>query len=201
MTNRQHRSTNRQRRNRSSRRRRSRSPWPWIGLVVPLALIAALAIFGSGDDSTTTISPDASATMFELPTSNGTTFALRDALAESDVLLYFSMGVGCDGCFAQIPEVDEALAARDIKLVPIMVQDPDLVMATADSWGITQPILIDANRAVSDAYGMLGINGHSDRPSHSIAFVEQDGTLAYVKHYSTMFVEADDMLADLALAR
>jgi len=190
--------TNRQRRNRPHRSRRARSPWPWLGIIVPIAIVAALATFGSGDDSTTVVSPDTAATMFELPTSTGTTFALQDALSDSDVLLYFSMGVGCDGCFAQIPEVDQALTDRQITLMPVMVQDTDLVNATAQAWGIDEPILIDADGSVSEAYDMLGINGHSDRPFHSIALVDQDGTLAFVKHYDTMFVAVDEMIADLA---
>ena len=190
--------TKQKRSNRSPRSRRSRSPWPWIGLIVPVAAIAALAIFGSGGDSEPEVSPDTAATMFELPTTAGMTIALEDALVESDVLLYFSMGVGCDGCFAQIPEVAQALADRDIALLPVMVQDADLVRMTASAWGIDQPILIDADLSVSEAYGMLGINGHDDRPSHSIALVKQDGTLAFVKHYNAMFVEVDEMMADLS---
>ncbi len=166
-------------------------------MLVPLAAIAVLVILGSGDDETTDATTASTAMMFELPTTDGTTFALRDALAESDVLLYFSMGVGCDGCFAQIPEVADALDQRGITLVPVMVQDADLVDRAAAAWGIDRPIVIDADRSVSDAYGMLGINGHDDRPFHSIALVTQDGTTSFVKHYETMFVEAEQMLADL----
>jgi peroxiredoxin len=190
--------TSRQRQHQPQRVRRRRSPWPWIGALVPLAAIAALMVLGSGDDAATEVSSGGQATMFELPTTDGTTFALRDALAESDVLLYFSMGVGCDGCFAQIPEVTAALDERGIALVPVMVQDADLVRTAANAWGIDRPILIDADRSVSDAYGMLGINGHDDRPFHSIALVKQDGTTSFVKHYETMFVGVDEMLADLS---
>jgi peroxiredoxin len=190
--------TSRRRKNQPHRSRRRRSIWPWIGVIVPVAIVLVLAIVGSGGDSEAEVTADAPAAMFELPTTAGTTVALQDVLAESDVLLYFSMGVGCDGCFAQIPEVSQALADRQIALLPVMVQDAELVRTTALAWGIDQPILIDADRSVSEAYGMLGINGHSDRPSHSIALVKQDGTVAFVKHYDTMFVELDDMLADLA---
>ncbi len=52
---------------------------------------------------------------------------------------------------------------------------------------------------VSDAYGMLGIYGHTDRPSHSFALVRADGTVALVKHYATMFVPLDELLADLGI--
>jgi hypothetical protein len=53
---------------------------------------------------------------------------------------------------------------------------------------------------VSQAYGMLGVYGHSDRPSHSFALVRADGTVASVKHYATMFVPLDQLLTDMGLA-
>jgi len=178
--------------------------WPWVGVVgsivvvVAVAFGAALALSRSGSEPTSTTSPTNAATMFELPTSTGSSFALDAALAESDVLLYFSMGIGCDTCFAQIPEVSDALTARGITLVPIMVQDPDAVNMVAQQWGIGEPIVIDADLAVSEAYGMIGINDHMDSPFHSIALVKQDGSLALVKHYSSMFVGLDDMMDDIA---
>jgi hypothetical protein len=45
---------------------------------------------------------------------------------------------------------------------------------------------------------MLGIYGHSDRPSHSFALVGRDGTIKWVKHYATMFVPVDEFVADLS---
>ncbi len=50
---------------------------------------------------------------------------------------------------------------------------------------------------MSTAYDMLGVYGHTDRPSHSFALVTQDRTVDWVKHYATMFVPAADLLADL----
>jgi len=53
---------------------------------------------------------------------------------------------------------------------------------------------------VSSAYGMVGIYGHSDRPSHSFALVRQDGEVAWVRHYAEMFVPAADLLGELDTA-
>ena len=44
---------------------------------------------------------------------------------------------------------------------------------------------------------MLGVYGHSDRPSHSFALVEQDGTVSWTRHYAEMFVPAAEFLAEL----
>lgn len=91
-------------------------------------------------------------------------------------LAYFSMGVGCDGCFAQIPEIDHALASRGIELLPVMVDPIDALAFEATRFGIERPILIDEDRSVSESYGMVGQFGHGDRPSHSFAFISSDGT-------------------------
>ena len=78
-----------------------------------------------------------------------------------------------------------------------MVDAPNRVAAEAARFDITTPILIDGSREVSEAYGMLGIYGHSDRPSHSFALVRSDGTVDWIKHYATMFVPLDQLLSDM----
>jgi peroxiredoxin len=108
--------------------------------------------------------------------------------------------VGCDGCFAQIPELEAAVAERGMSLVPIMVDPAPLVAAEAARFGIEGPILIDPDAEVSAAYGMVGIYGHGDRPSHSFALVRQTGEIAWVRHYDEMFVPAESLLDELDAA-
>lgn len=189
---------------RRHRRRRRAAPaargdrtwWGWLAIGLPLAAVGLLLLLSGGGEA-----PEASqqtgsrAPDFTLPTTLGTEVSLRDVLAEGDALLYFSMGVGCDGCFAQIPEVADLLTERGLTLVPIMVNPVDRVTAEAARFGVEGPILIDADRAVSRAYGMLGVYGHADRPSHSFALVTRDGTVRWVRHYATMFVPAEELLA------
>ncbi|MFV1991361.1 MAG: peroxiredoxin family protein [Acidimicrobiales bacterium] len=184
-------------------KRVTRSTWAWLGLILPVVALAVLVALGAGStgDSTPDIAANTQAPLFELPTNAGTTVSLQDELDKSDVLLYFSMGVGCDSCFAQIPEVETALAEMDLTLIPIMVQSADLVAATAGYMGVTRPILIDEDQSVSKAYDMIGINGHTDRPFHSIVLVKQDGTISYINNYNTMFVGLDAMMADIREAR
>jgi peroxiredoxin Q/BCP len=141
----------------------------------------------------------ATAPDFTLPDTSGDTESLDEALAEgtNGVVVYFSMGVGCGGCFAQIPEITDALASRGLRLVSIMVDDPDITRIEAERYGATTPIALDADRTVSEAYGMLGAYGHGDRPSHSFALVGTDRTIRDVRHYAEMFVPAEQLLADL----
>ncbi len=170
--------------------------WGWLGVLLPVAVVLAFVALGGGEDPSVTETgrpaPD-----FVLPTTVGTEVSLADVLGDGDALLYFSMGVGCDACFAQIPEIEDALAARGITLVPIMVNPPEEVAREAHRFAIDVPILIDADRRVSRAYGMIGVYGHADRPAHSFALVTRAGVVTWVKHYSTMFVPEEDLLADL----
>ncbi len=172
-----------------------RSPWRWVGFAAPLLFLAgltALSVIKETDPEGPGVAPG-----FELATTGGERVSLDQALTRGDTLLYFSMGVGCDGCFAQIPEIEAAVAERGMTLLPIMVDPASMVAAEATRFGINTPILIDPGAKVSEAYGMVGIHGHSDRPSHSFALVRQDGTVGWVRHYAEMFVPAGDLFWEL----
>jgi peroxiredoxin len=174
----------------------------WVGPLLPLLAVAAFVAaetFRPAPEPATLGSP---APDFELADTAGGTQSLGRALAEGTegALLYFSMGVGCGGCFAQIPEIEPALTERGIRLVSVVVDDPEITRIEAERYGATGPIALDPDRTVSEAYGMLGVYGHGDRPSHSFVRVDADGTISGVRHYAEMFVPRDQLLADLELA-
>jgi len=173
----------------------------WLGFGIPILAIVGLVLFGVLSSGPGEAVVSSAAPGFSLPTTDGTMVSLQDLMAKGDdVLLYFSMGVGCDGCFAQIPEIADDLAAKGITFVPIMVNPSDQVATEAARFGITMPILIDSSRKVSSAYGMIGVYGHADRPAHSFALVGKDGTIKWVHHYAKMFVPADEFMNDLGKA-
>lgn len=181
---------------RPPRRRPSRKPsvWRWVGFIaIPLALATLVAV--SLVSETPNTGPG-EAIQFELPTEGGQWVSLDETLAQGDTLLYFSMGVGCDGCFAQIPEIETAVAERGLNLLPIMVDPAPMVAAEATRFGIETPILIDSGAQVSTEYGMVGVYGHADRPSHSFALVRQDGSIGWVRHYAEMFVPSDTLFSE-----
>jgi len=179
---------------------RRRSAWAWVGFAIPLVVLLLVITVSSVMGEPGSEIETGQAPPFALPTTAGGVVSLDEILAQGDALLYFSMGVGCDGCFTQIPEALTGLQERGLQLVPIMVDPADWVAEEAARTGVTTPILIDESREVSHAYGMLGVYGHPDRPSHSFALVHADGTVAWVKHYSTMFVPLDQLLADMGSA-
>lgn len=173
----------------------------WLLFLVPLAAVAMAVAFGVAVErevADTARSGDAPG--FELPTTHGDPISLDDVLADGPALTYFSMGLGCDGCFAQVPEIYDALAERGVELVTIMPGQVDAVGFEADRFGITQPILIDEDNAVAEAYGMLGQYGHGNSPSHSFALVGADGSIEQTIHYPTMFVPLQQLLEDFDLS-
>lgn len=174
---------------------RSNSVWRWVGFAAaPLAVVVLVVVSAFTDTEETGRQV---AIPFQLTTTTGETVSLDKSLAQGDVLLYFSMGVGCDGCFAQIPELETAMAERNITLLPIMVDPAPAVATEAARFGIDRPILIDPHARVSAAYGMIGVYGHGDRPSHSFALVRQNGEVAWVRHYAEMFVPAQTLVEEL----
>ncbi len=183
-------------------RRISRGWLAWVGLLLPLLAIGAFVAVETLRPEPEPATIGSAAPEFELPDTAGGIQSLERALAEGTdgALLYFSMGVGCGGCFAQIPEIEPALSDRGIRLVSVVVDDPEITRIEAERYGATTPIALDPDRTVSEAYGMLGVYGHGDRPSHSFVRVTTDGTISDVRHYAEMFVPLDQLLADLDLA-
>lgn len=172
----------------------------WLLLAVPVvALAAAIATSVALDREGQFVDGARAAPGFTLPTTAGGTLSLDEVLADGDALLYFSMGIGCDPCFAQIPEIEDALTERGIELVSIKVQPAEALAREAARFGIERPLLVDEDRTVSEAYGMLGQFGHGSVPSHSFAYVSSEGTIEAVRHYPVMFVPLEQLLADLDL--
>jgi peroxiredoxin len=170
----------------------------WLLFLLPVIILAGVMAAGVAGDLQPT-DTEGPAPAFTLPTTTGEQVALSDVLADGDALVYFSMGIGCDGCFAQIPEIAGALEHLGITLVSVMIDPVEPLAREQARFGIESPILVDADRRVSDAYGMLGQFGHGDRPSHSFALVRSDGTITRTLHYATMFVPLDQLLDDLDL--
>jgi len=180
-----------------TRREQRTSLWVWAAVVVPLVGLLIIAVFGSSDGGDRQVDVESVAPTFDLPTTYGSRVSLEGVLADGPALLYFAMGVGCDICFYQIPEIDQALADRGITLVPIMVESQQRVAAEARRLGVTTPILIDADLSVSRSYDMIGIYGHQNTPTHSFALVDQGGQITWRTDYPDVFVPLEDLLSDL----
>lgn len=179
--------------------RRRRPSLQWVAFLAPVLAIAGIVIAAGAlsDSDEEPTAADNAAPDFTLTDTAGDTVQLADILEERDALLYFSMGVGCDGCFLQIPEIAAELEDREIEFLPIMVDRADWLAAEAERLQVGMPIVVDPDRTVSEAYGMVGQHGHGDRPSHSFALVRQSGELAWVRHYVEMFVPSEQFFAEM----
>jgi hypothetical protein len=117
----------------------------------------------------------------------GRRVSLEASLAEGDTLLY-SRWSGLQRLFPmQIPE----LSRRSWRSGEWCSPDHESCTARRRreaSCRITRRFSSTPTAGVADAYGMLGVYGHSDRPSHSFALVRQDSSVGWVRHYAEMFV-------------
>ena len=166
-----------------------------IAAVIGLAVLMVLTDRGAGNKD----APEqGAAPTFDLPSTDGSQVSLSSYKGR-DVLLYFSEGVGCDPCFQQMNEIeaDGRLADKGLDVVPIVINDPDSVRGELSRFGIRTPFLLDQDKSVSGAYGVLGTGHHADLPGHSFILVGADGNIRWRRDYAVMFLTADDLMADL----
>jgi peroxiredoxin len=165
--------------------------------VAGLAVVAiAIAIATQDRESPATgVAPT-----FTLPTSDGGSVSL-EAMRGHPVLLYFSVGVGCDSCFAQLAEIEASSSAFDrlgVQVVPIMVNPASDVVPAAAGFGLTTPIALDTTKAVSGEYGVLGTGMHAGLPGHSFILVDATGTIAWEGSFPSMYVSSAELLRTIS---
>ena len=180
-----------------------RGPTPTA--VTTLVLLGVAAIVGfmlfttAQDDGAARAGSSASA--FSLPSTDGKTVSLSD-FAGKPVLLYFSEGVGCDGCWYQVAELEKnpaVLSDRGISLLPIVMNTPEDTRREIARFGVTTPFLTDVNGKVSRAYDVVGSASamHDTLPGHTFILVDGDGKIRWQGEYPEMFVPAADLAKEL----
>jgi peroxiredoxin Q/BCP len=129
------------------------------------------------------------------------------ALRGKTVLLYFQEGIGCEGCWTQLKDIQTHLGqfnALGIDTVVTITTDPlDALKQKVADEGITLPVLADTSFAVSQAfnataYGMM--SGSAD--GHTFLVVGPDGRIRWRADYGgppnyTMYVPIPVLLADI----
>jgi peroxiredoxin len=137
---------------------------------------------------------------------SGRTISSRSLFAQK-TLLFFSEGVMCQACFEQIRGLEQfgtALHRRGIKLVSITPDTPGDLEQAARQYGITTPLVSDADRNMSRAFNTLGLGMHADMPGHAFALIDRGKLLWYRDYWlppaRAMYVEPEQLLADLPRA-
>jgi len=128
---------------------------------------------------------------FTLPATNGSTVSLNQYKGKN-VLLYFQEGVMCQPCWKQIGTMQqniERFRQLDTEIVTISVDSPSTWEPILKAEGVTTiPVLVDLDRKVSKAYGVLNLPSqmHADRPGHTFVLVDKNSKIAWIADYPTM---------------
>ncbi len=94
---------------------------------------------------------------------------------------------------------DAAFQALDVALLSIALDTPAELAAGAQEYGITVPMLTDADKKVSEAYDVLQWAVATGEPGHTFILVNQDGKVAWIRDYGApqndgvMYVPVDEL--------
>lgn len=119
-------------------------------------------------------------------------------------LLFFSEGVMCQACFAQIKGIEKfgaQLAKRGITLVSITPDSQGDLKQAITQYGINSPMIADDDRTMSEAFNTLGQGMHADTPGHAFALIDKGRLLWYRDYWMaptrSMYVEPAKLLAQV----
>lgn len=137
---------------------------------------------------------------FSLQATDGRTISLSQYKGKN-VLLYFQEGVMCQPCWKQIGTMEQNIGRfrqLDTEIVTISVDSPSTWEPILKAEGVTTiPVLVDSDRKVSTAYGVLNLPSqmHSDRPGHTFVLVDKDSKIAWIADYPTMRSTEQEILS------
>lgn len=143
---------------------------------------------------------------FALPATTGGTVRLSDFRGKS-VLLYFQEGIGCEGCWTQMKDIQADMKDFQglgiVTMLTVTTNPLDALKQKVADEGLTLPVLSDQSFVVSraynaTAYGMMA--GSAD--GHTFILVGPDGRIRWRADYGgppdyTMYVPVTNLIADI----
>jgi len=189
-------------------RQKERTKWIIIRSVTALAALGFIVFLGylvvtSDQGGQTSVSSELTsignlklgdaAPDFSLPSADGRTISLRNYKGKN-VLLYFQEGVMCQPCWKQIGSMQKNIDLFnqvETEIVTVGVDSASTWAPILKAEGVnTIPVLIDDDRVVSEAYGVLSMPSqmHQDRPGHTFVLVDKNGKIRWIGDFPTMRV-------------
>jgi Peroxiredoxin len=121
-------------------------------------------------------------------------------LRGKNVLLFFSEGVMCQACFEQIQSLQQRsaeLRKRDLTLVSITTDPPDVLREAVSGYGIETPMISDESHSMSSAYGAIGQGMHAETDGHTFVLLDRSGRIRWRQDYTAMFIAPDRLFAEI----
>lgn len=94
---------------------------------------------------------------------------------------------------------DATFQSLGVALVNVGIDPLSNLTAAAQEWGITTPLLSDADSQVSEAYGVLQWAMSNGEPGHTFILVGQNGEVKWIRDYGSaengglMYVPVDEL--------
>jgi peroxiredoxin len=157
--------------------------------------------FDVTNPATGAVAPD-----FNLPSTTGGTVSLS-SLHGKNVLLYFQEGIGCEGCWTQLKDIESDMGNFQrlgiTEVVTITTNPLDALKQKVADEQIGLPVLSDESFAVSRAYDAMKygmMSGTAD--GHTFILVGPDGRIRWRADYGgppsyTMYVPIGSLIADI----
>jgi peroxiredoxin len=192
-------STRRAKQRRRKRRQPRRMRWGLLAVAAAALAVTAMLLVTSRDTTGQARQQAAKAApAFTLTATDGRRVSLAD-YAGRNLMLYFSEGVGCDGCWYQMADLEKRQGDLDklgLTVLPVVVNDPAATRAEMRRFNLRTPFLTDPGGVVARAYDAVGSASamHATLPGHTFILVDPSGRMTWRGEYPSMFVPASQLL-------
>ena len=128
-----------------------------------------------------------------------------EQLAGGPILYYLSEGVMCQACLVQIQALQQHAAhlkQLHLELVSVTNDNAGTLAQAASAYRITTPLIADESRSIVKSFGVMGgipagVGMHPDTADHTFILVDSAGKVRFIKDYSTMWIDVNQLLREL----
>lgn len=98
---------------------------------------------------------------------------------------------------------DLSFQQTDVALISIAFDSKAEQQQAAQEYGISVPMVIDADHHISEAYDVLNWAVASGEPGHTFVLVDKDGKVAWIRDYGapenggTMYVPVEELVQQI----